>query len=120
MLKTLGEKVKILRNSKGYTLLTVSEKLNMTIFNYTGIENNTKPLSLAQILKICSLYFISVHKFISLGEPVEEITNDNLEDLTAQLNQQAEYISRLQTRIIYLEEKLRNTPNNHSVKLAGE
>lgn len=107
MLKNLGEKAKILRKLNGYTLLTISEKLSLTIYGYTSIENGTRQLSLSQLLNICSLYQISVHEFITLGEPAEEITNDNLEALKKQSLEQTHYIAKLQTRIILLEEKLR-------------
>ena len=107
MLKNLGEKVKILRKINGRTLLTISEKMNMTIYGYTCIENCSRQLSLSQLLSICNLYQISIHEFISLGEPAEEITDDNLEQLKKQLLEQTQYIAKLQTRIILLEEKLR-------------
>lgn len=107
MLKTFGEKMKILRQKNRHSLPTAAGNLNITLLNYTKMERSTDTLSLARILEICKIYDISSHEFLTTGEPEDEITEDNYQAVKKTLMEQGAYIVKLQKRIIYLEEELR-------------
>jgi len=63
--QTIGERLKALRKSKGYTLKDVEKKTKITAATLSNLENNLFKPSLAVLQKLGSLYNESIDYIVS-------------------------------------------------------
>lgn len=99
-MKTLGEKIKALRLSKGWTQEDMAEKLEISLPTYSKIEREVTDISLSRINQIAKLFKLSIVGLFLYGE--EQVTDETLKK---QLLEKDKLIMELQTKIIKLMEK---------------
>lgn len=64
----LGDKLKFLRNLKGFTQEEVAEKLSISRRAYNDLENNKTLLDVGRLSNIAEVYGIKVEELLSFNE----------------------------------------------------
>lgn len=115
----IGEKIRKIRNIKGYSQEYVSDLLKISQAAYSDIENNKTKLNLERIQEIAKIFQMESNDLISFDENqvfnntfsenakgffnVQKVINENFE------NERKSYIlqiNNLKEEIIYLRKKL--------------
>lgn len=61
----IGEKLKVLRNLKGFTQEEVALKLKMERRSYSNLENNTTKIDLSRLCQIAAFYEIEIDTLLT-------------------------------------------------------
>jgi len=100
-MKTLGEKLRLLRINRSWSQEDVAHELNMSLPGYSKIERNKTDITLSRLEQIAKLYQMTLIELIAYGE--EDITeNKKYQKL---LEEKDKEIMSLQRRIIELIDK---------------
>lgn len=64
----MGEKLKELRISKGWTLKEVAEKIDMSLMAYAHYEHGDREPSIEVLRRLCILFDVSADYLIGLSD----------------------------------------------------
>ena len=98
-MKTLGDKLRVLRTSKGLTQEGMAEELGLSLPGYSKLERNITDPSLSRLTQIAKIFNLTVIGLLSYGEK----TNDKA--VQKLLDEKDKEIMKLQKRVIELLEK---------------
>jgi transcriptional regulator with XRE-family HTH domain len=98
-MKTIGEKIRYVRNLKDWSQEEMADKLNISLPGYSKIERNITDLGFARLTQIAKVFGMSVIDLLSVTSKPGEHTN--LQKLLAEKEKE---INRLQKKIIELME----------------
>jgi transcriptional regulator with XRE-family HTH domain len=68
MLKTIGNKIRTIRESRGFTQKNMADKLNMSQTGYAKIERNQVDVAVTKLNKICEALGIDLIELVSFDE----------------------------------------------------
>ncbi len=100
-MKTLGEKLRILRVQRSWSQEDVAYELGMSLPGYSKIERNITDIPLSRLEQIAGLYDLSIIELLSFGEesiPESKKCKELLEEKDKE-------IMKLQKKIIDLMER---------------
>lgn len=103
MNKSVGEKLKELRKSSGFSLEEISEQLNISPSTYTRMENGQTSTWTAMIDKICTIYKIEPEELLLSKEKYTLISNKQKGETTSSI-----VINNLSEKAIELYERMLN------------
>src|SRR5574344_1412944 len=74
----LGKRIKEIRNKKGITQEFISERINISVSNYSRIENGTSYPKPENIEKICAVLNVTPKDLFDFEheKPIEKIENE--------------------------------------------
>lgn len=98
-MKTLGEKIKILRQIKNWSQEDIAYELGISLPAYSKIERNITDVSLSRITQIAKLFNLSPSDLLSYGDKT------NSKSYKDQLEEKDKEIMKLQKRLIDLIDK---------------
>lgn len=73
----IGERIKRIRESKGYSQEYLAEELSISQSAYSDLENNKTKLNLKRLHRIAEVLEIDVLELMSNGEPITFNDNQN-------------------------------------------
>ena len=104
-MKGLGDKIRILRYKKGWSQEILAQKLGVSIFVLSQIENDKVDLYYVLLVKMAQLFNVPVYALLSIDNNVE-LKPTELEQLEQQISQYDDYIVDLRENIVDLKEQL--------------
>jgi len=75
-MQTIGQTLKKLKESRGYSASEVSRAINTTTSTYLKVERDQREASFIMMYRICRFYEISMHEFADLVSASELERND--------------------------------------------
>ena len=104
-MKEIGSKVRVLRYKKGWSQENLAQKLGVSIFILSQIENGEIDLQYSLLLKIASIFELPISALLS-SEDKTGAKNTDLEQLHSRIKQYDLYISELNLHYERLKEKV--------------
>ena len=98
-MKSIGEKLKALRATKGWSQEEIAHQLDISLHGYGKIERNISNVTIKRLEQIAGLFKMSVLEFLAYGE---KTTKNSYQK---QLEAKDKQIMELQARIIQLLDK---------------
>lgn len=98
-MKTLGSKIKSIRESKGLTQEDIAYELEISLGAYSKIERSVTDINLSRIEQIAKILKLSVQELFAYGEKSE------LDKLKKLVEEKDKEIMDLQKKIIKLMDK---------------
>jgi transcriptional regulator with XRE-family HTH domain len=99
-MKTLGEKIRYMRNLKDWSQEEMADKLGISLPAYSKIERNITDVGFSRLTQIAKVFGMTVVELLSVSsKPAEQI---NFHKVLAEKEKE---INRLQKKIIDLIEK---------------
>ncbi len=99
-MKTLGEKIKYLRNLKGWSQDEMADKLNISLPAYSKIERNITDINYSRMLQIAKVFGQTLPDLVNLSGK-----STNEAELQKLLAEKEKEIMQLQKKVIDLLEK---------------
>jgi transcriptional regulator with XRE-family HTH domain len=100
-MKTLGDKLRYLRNLKNWSQEEMADRLNISLPAYSKIERNITDVGYKRLLQISKILGITIIELLS--DPTKKSEQANLKEIIAEKDKE---INALQKKIIkLLEEK---------------
>ena len=99
-MKTLGQKIRYVRNIKDWSQVEMADKLNVSLPAYSKIERDITDLSFSRLNQIAKVFGMTVIELLSVSSKPSEQTN-----LQKTLVEKEKEINLLQKKIIELMEK---------------
>lgn len=93
-MKTLSEKLRVLRQGKGWSQEDIAHELGISLPAYSKIERGITNISLSRLNQIGSLFGLSAIGLLAFGEDTTEKT------FREQLDEKDKEIMRLQKKLI--------------------
>jgi len=106
-MKTLGKKIRLLRQQKGWTQQDVAKKLDVSIPAFSKMETGITDLNLSRLNQIAKLFNLTLVQLISNSETddVKDYTKE-IRLLNEKLQQKGDEVIQLRKKIIALYEQL--------------
>ncbi|WP_293887182.1 MULTISPECIES: helix-turn-helix domain-containing protein [unclassified Sphingobacterium] len=106
-MKTLGKKIRLLRQQKGWTQQDVAKKLDVSIPAFSKMETGITDLNLSRLNQIAKLFNLTLVQLISNSETddVKDYTKE-IRLLNEKLQQKGDEVIQLRKKIIELYEQL--------------
>ncbi|WP_293956081.1 MULTISPECIES: helix-turn-helix domain-containing protein [unclassified Sphingobacterium] len=106
-MKTLGKKIRLLRQQKGWTQQDVAKKLDVSIPAFSKMETGITDLNLSRLNQIAKLFNLTLLQLVSNSDTddVKDYTNE-ISILNKQLQQKDDQIIQLRKKIIELYEQI--------------
>jgi len=106
-MKTLGKKIRLLRQQKGWTQQDVAKKLEVSIPAFSKMETGITDLNLSRLNQIAKLFNLTLVQLISNSETddVKDYTKE-IRLLNEKLQQKGDEVIQLRKKIIELYEQL--------------
>ncbi len=106
-MKTLGKKIRLLRQQKGWTQQDVAKKLDVSIPAFSKMETGITDLNLSRLNQIAKLFNLTLLQLVSNSDTddVKDYTNE-ISILNKQLQQKDDQIIQLRKKIIALYEQI--------------
>jgi transcriptional regulator with XRE-family HTH domain len=99
-MKTLGQKIRYMRNLRGWSQEEIADRLDISLSAYSKIEKNITDLNFSRLTQIAKVFGMSVLELFSVSsKPVEQTNPQKI------LAEKEKEINRLQKKIIELMEK---------------
>src|SRR4051812_27023456 len=112
-MNTLGRKIRLLRQKKGWSQDDVSKKLDMSVPAFSKIETGATDINLSRLQQIALLFEMSVVDLFDLNELAEGRTHkQGIAEVNQKLMEREAEIIDLQKKIIDLFEQLKPMNNN--------
>ena len=103
-MKTLGEKLKAIRISKGWTQEDLAHDLDISLTSYSKIERNKTDINFSRLEQISKIFKMSVMEILAWGDKSQSKLD---EKYIKQLKQKDKEISQLQKKLIAALEKIK-------------
>ena len=106
-MKTLGKKIRLLRQQKGWTQQDVAKKLEVSIPAFSKMETGITDLNLSRLNQIAKIFNLTLVQLISNSETddVKDYTKE-IRFLNEKLQQKGDEVIQLRKKIIALYEQL--------------
>ena len=106
-MKTLGKKIRLLRQQKGWTQQDVAKQLDVSIPAFSKMETGITDLNLSRLNQIAKLFNLTLVQLISNSETddVKDYTKE-IRFLNEKLQQKGDEVIQLRKKIIELYEQL--------------
>lgn len=106
-MKTLGKKIRLLRQQKGWTQQDVAKKLDVSIPAFSKMETGITDLNLSRLNQIAKLFNLTLVQLVSNSETddVKDYTKE-IRLLNEKLQQKGDEVIQLRKKIIALYEQL--------------
>ncbi|WP_293879802.1 helix-turn-helix domain-containing protein [Sphingobacterium sp. UBA1498] len=106
-MKTLGKKIRLLRQQKGWTQQDVAKKLDVSIPAFSKMETGITDLNLSRLNQIAKIFNLTLVQLISNSETddVKDYTKE-IRFLNEKLQQKGDEVIQLRKKIIELYEQL--------------
>ena len=106
-MKTLGKKIRLLRQQKGWTQQDVAKKLDVSIPAFSKMETGITDLNLSRLNQIAKIFNLTLVQLISNSETddVKDYTKE-IRLLNEKLQQKGDEVIQLRKKIIALYEQL--------------
>jgi len=106
-MKTLGKKIRLLRQQKGWTQQDVAKKLDVSIPAFSKMETGITDLNLSRLNQIAKIFNLTLVQLISNSETddVKDYTKE-IRFLNEKLQQKGDEVIQLRKKIIALYEQL--------------
>ena len=106
-MKTLGKKIRLLRQQKGWTQQDVAKKLDVSIPAFSKMETGITDLNLSRLNQIAKLFNLTLLQLVSNSDTddVKDYTNE-ISILNKKLQQKDDQIIQLRKKIIDLYEQI--------------
>lgn len=106
-MKTLGKKIRLLRQQKGWTQQDVAKKLEVSIPAFSKMETGITDLNLSRLNQIAKLFNLTLLQLVSNSDTddVKDYTNE-ISILNKKLQQKDDQIIQLRKKIIDLYEQI--------------
>jgi transcriptional regulator with XRE-family HTH domain len=98
-MKTLGDKLKALRQGKGWSQEDIAHELNISLPAYSKIERGITDISLKRLTQIAKLFNLTAVGLLTYGD------KNNDKSFKQLLDEKDKEIMKLQKRVIELLEK---------------
>lgn len=111
-MKTLGKKIRLLRQQKGWTQQDVAKKLDVSIPAFSKMETGITDLNLSRLNQIAKLFNLTLVQLVSNSETddIKDYSNE-ISMLARKLQQKDDEIIQIRKKIIALYEQLeKDTP----------
>jgi transcriptional regulator with XRE-family HTH domain len=106
-MKSLGKKIKSLRQQKDWTQKDVSEQLGISVPAYSKIETGITDINLSRLIQISKLFDMTINQLFTLDEEKESsIHLEEIEALNKKVKDRDIEISTLQKKLIDAYETL--------------
>jgi transcriptional regulator with XRE-family HTH domain len=102
------EKIKYMRQHKGFSQEKMAEKLGMSVNNYSSIERGKTDLHVSRLEEIASILQVNLFELLSFGEKsVYYLSGTNNGGIMGQYNlaNDAQYKSQLEKSQLIIEQK---------------
>ncbi len=106
-MKTLGKKIRLLRQQKGWTQQDVAKQLDVSIPAFSKMETGITDLNLSRLNQIAKLFNLTLVQLVSNSETddVKDYTKE-IRLLNEKLQQKGDEVIQLRKKIIALYEQL--------------
>ncbi len=106
-MKTLGKKIRLLRQQKGWTQQDVAKQLDVSIPAFSKMETGITDLNLSRLNQIAKLFNLTLVQLVSNSETddVKDYSNE-ISILARKLQQKDDEVIQLRKKIIALYEQL--------------
>lgn len=111
-MKTLGKKIRLLRQQKGWTQQDVAKKLDVSIPAFSKMETGITDLNLSRLNQIAKLFNLTLVQLVSNSDTddIKDYSNE-ISMLARKLQQKDDEIIQIRKKIIALYEQLeKDTP----------
>jgi transcriptional regulator with XRE-family HTH domain len=105
-MKTLGKKVRLLRQLREWNQEDMAQQLDISIPAYSKIESGITDMSLSRLVQIAGLFNLTPIELLEYGEEKDTSEERELEAMVHTLNEQEQQIIGLQKKVISLYEEL--------------
>lgn len=72
-MKTIGDRIRELRESKGLNSKDLANALDINVSTYSKLENDRKSISVEELRKITEYFSVSADDILGTNEPKEDI-----------------------------------------------
>ncbi|WP_445710762.1 helix-turn-helix domain-containing protein [Flavobacterium sp.] len=108
-MNTIGNKIRLLRESKGFSQESIAQELGITQPSYARLEKQDERISITRLIQIATLLKTTVGDLI--GEKAQKVINQqNSEYASAYvdsiINADKEHIATLKEEIVFLRQLL--------------
>jgi len=104
-MKTLGNKLKALRLSKGWSQEDIAYELDLSLGAYSNIERDITDISLSRLKQIAKLFKLTVPELLTFGNKSASLEKE-YEQCKKLLEQKNKEIKQKDAEIIRLQKKL--------------
>lgn len=101
----LGEKIRILRYRKGWSQEILAQKLGVSIFVLSQIENDKVDLYYELLVKVSQLFNVPVFVLLSFEKDVDVMPTE-LERIEQEIGRYDNYIVDLKENLVMLKDQL--------------
>ncbi|MFC3353372.1 helix-turn-helix domain-containing protein [Sphingobacterium zeae] len=111
-MKTLGKKIRLLRQQKGWTQQEVAKQLDVSIPAFSKMETGITDLNLSRLNQIAKLFNLTLVQLVSNSDTddIKDYSNE-ISILARKLQQKDDEIIQIRKKIIALYEQLeKDTP----------
>ena len=105
MMKTLGQKFKILRQKRGLNQMAMAELLDISIPAYSKLETGITDPNFSRIHQIAKIHEIDVLQLLNIGEDEKSEQDGEIERLRLRVLELETSVIRLQSKLIDLYDK---------------
>ena len=105
MTKTVGQKLKVLRQTQCLSQKFIADRLNISVPAYSKIETGGTDITFSKLLLIANIFSISIIDLLKIGEKNSE--DEEFPDLKKQLANLTDAYNLQQKKIIELHEAIR-------------
>ncbi len=105
MMKTLGQKFKILRQKRGLNQMAMAELLDISIPAYSKLETGITDPNFRRIHQIANVYQIDIRQLLYTGEEEKTEQEGEIEQLRLRVLELEASVIRLQGKLIDLYDR---------------
>lgn len=105
MMKTLGQKFKILRQKKGLNQMAMAELLDISIPAYSKLETGITDPNFSRIHQIANVHQIDIRQLLNTGEEEKTEQEGEIEQLRQRVLELEASVIRLQGKLIDLYDR---------------
>lgn len=106
-MNNVGKNIRRLRQKKGWTLVQVAEKVQVSVPAFSKIETGPTDINMSRLKQLAEIFDVSVLDILyDEGENPQAELEQTVEELRQQIREKEETVHKLQKKLIDLYEEV--------------
>lgn len=106
-MKNVGKNIRRLRQKKGWTLVQIADKVQVSVPAFSKIETGPTDINMSRLKQLADIFGVSVMEILyDEGENPQDELHETVAKLKEQIQEKEETVNKLQKKLIDLYEEV--------------